>query len=77
MVLAIAPRRTPVTHRFARPTDLGAFDRDILPALADVPPAELARATGLSVAYCRQVKGGQAKPHPMWWQAMREIAREG
>ena len=33
--------------------------------------ADLARATGLSVAYCRQVKKGAVTPHPMWWGAMR------
>jgi hypothetical protein len=72
--LTAAAREWQRTHEW--PTDLGAFDRNILPALADVPPAVLARATGLSVAYCRQVKGGRATPHPMWWQAMSEIARE-
>ena len=34
----------------------------------------IARATGLSVGYCRRVKAGVVTPHPMWWEAMRDIA---
>ena len=57
------------------PTDLGAFGRDILPALVDIPPVDLADATGLSVAYCRRVKKGIVQPHPMWWETMSEMGR--
>ena len=40
--------------------------RDVLPGLEDVPTRCLAEATGLSIDYCRQVKKGALKPHPMW-----------
>jgi CRISPR-associated endonuclease Cas1 len=73
--LTAAAREWQRTHSW--PADLEAFGREILPALANVLPAELASATGLSIAYCRQVKRGRATPHPMWWQAMSEIAHEG
>lgn len=55
------------------PADLSAFERDILPGLAEVPLAALVEATGLSVGYCRRVKAGLAAPHPMWWETMRQI----
>jgi CRISPR-associated endonuclease Cas1 len=57
------------------PADLKSFEREILPGLAAVPARVLAEATGLSVGYCRRVKAGLASPHPMWWDAMRAMAR--
>jgi hypothetical protein len=54
---------------------MGAFERDILPRIADVPARALAEATGLSVGYCRKVKQGAVTPHPMWWEVMRAIER--
>ncbi len=61
------------------PTDMGAFDREILPKLADVPAGELARRTGLSVGYCRRIKKGLVVPHPMWWEklATHDDLRDG
>jgi len=53
------------------PADLSAFEREILPGLAGVPLAVLTAATGMSVGYCRRVKAGGVRPHPMWWEAMR------
>jgi CRISPR-associated endonuclease Cas1 len=46
------------------------FRETIYPLLADVPIRELARRTGLSLAYCRQIKRGQVVPHPMWWEGL-------
>jgi hypothetical protein len=43
---------------------MSVFARDILPALGDVSPGAMARATGLSVGYCRQVKAARVRPHP-------------
>ena len=50
------------------PTDMGTFEREILPTLADVSAGEIARRTGLSEGYCRRIKKGLAVPHPMWWE---------
>lgn len=55
------------------PSDLGRFEREILPAIADVPIRDLIEATGLSDAYCRRIKRGQVVPHPMWWDALAEL----
>jgi hypothetical protein len=52
-----------------RPED---FREQIYPLLADVSIRELARRTGLSLAYCRQIKRGQVVPHPMWWGGTRD-----
>lgn len=59
-------------HRW--PSDLGAFERDILPGLAAVPVHDLVEATGLSEAYCRKIKRGLVVPHPMWWEQMRRLS---
>ena len=42
--------------------------------LADISIRELVRRTGLSLAYCRQIKRGLVVPHPMWWEAIRSLA---
>lgn len=59
------------TH--AWPADQTSFDRNILPSLAYVIPSAMAAATGLSVGYCRRVKAGLVRPHPMWWEALRAL----
>lgn len=56
------------------PADLTAFDREVLPGLADVLPSAMAAATGLSLGYCRNVKAGTVRPHPIWWEALRRLA---
>ena len=61
------------THTW--PSDLGAFACEIAPGLKSVPAAEIAAATGLSIAYCRRLRLGQLTPHPMWWEALRALAR--
>jgi hypothetical protein len=50
------------------------FRETVYPLLGNVPIRELARRTGLSLAYCRQIKRGQVVPHPMWWEALRSSA---
>jgi hypothetical protein len=60
------------THEW--PEDLGVFGREILPGLADVPPANIVAATGLSSGYVRRVKAGEVTPHPMWWDTLRQIS---
>lgn len=60
------------THEW--PEDMGAFAREILPGLADVPPHAIAVATGLSSGYIRRVKAGEVTPHPMWWGTLRHIS---
>jgi hypothetical protein len=53
---------------------MGEFARDILPGLANVPPAKIMRATGLSNGNVRRVKSGEVTPHPMWWGTMRALS---
>jgi CRISPR-associated endonuclease Cas1 len=50
------------------------FRESVYPLLGNVPIRALARRTGLSLAYCRQIKRGQVVPHPMWWDAFRSSA---
>ena len=69
--LVAAAREWQRTHPW--PEDLQAFERAILPGLAEVSAAVLAELTGLSVPYCRRVLRGQAVPHPMWWETMRQL----
>ncbi len=52
------------------PPDMTAFEREILPGLADVSAGALARRTGLSVGYCRRIKKGLVVPHPTWWERL-------
>jgi CRISPR-associated endonuclease Cas1 len=46
------------------------FRESVYPLLADVSIRELVRRTGLSLAYCRQIKRGLVVPHPMWWEVL-------
>jgi len=57
----------------AWPSDFSRFEREILPQLDSVSVRDLVRATGLSDAYCRRIKRGQAVPHPMWWEALSSL----
>jgi CRISPR-associated endonuclease Cas1 len=50
--------------------ELSEFRETIYPLLADLSIRELVRRTGLSLAYCRQIKRGQVVPHPMWWEKL-------
>jgi CRISPR-associated endonuclease Cas1 len=57
----------------AWPEDLSTFGREIAPGLAAVSVAEIAAATGLSLAYCRRLRSGHVTPHPMWWETVRAL----
>jgi CRISPR-associated endonuclease Cas1 len=46
------------------------FRESVYPTLVDVSIRELVRRTGLSLAYCRQIKRGLVVPHPMWWEEL-------
>jgi len=46
------------------------FRETVYPLLADISIRDLVRRTGLSLAYCRQIKRGLVVPHPMWWEAL-------
>jgi CRISPR-associated endonuclease Cas1 len=52
--------------------DPGFFEREILPAIRQVPLRELMRATGLSLPYVSQIRRGEKVPHPRHWPALRE-----
>jgi CRISPR-associated endonuclease Cas1 len=71
--LVAAARDWQRTHDW--PSDMGAFAREVLPRLASVSVGRLSRATGLSEAYCRQIKSGEAVPHPMWWETLGQLVR--
>lgn len=49
------------------PGDRGRFENEILAGLQGVSAGAIARATGLSVGYCAQIKRGMWVPHPRWW----------
>ncbi len=57
------------------PADPDVFRREILPELQDLPLSRLSAATGLSNAYCSQVRRGLAVPHPRHWEALLRAAR--
>lgn len=67
-----AAREWQRTHPW--PKDLAEFERSILPGLRDLPTRALAEATGLAIGYCRRVQAGAARPHPMWWEALRALS---
>ena len=52
--------------------DRERFRADMLPRIADVPVAELARATGLSLTYVSLIRRGLQVPHRRWWTALAE-----
>lgn len=53
------------------------FERDILPALQSVPVRAMARATGLTRAYCSMIRRGVYVPHPRHWEVLKRLASEG
>ena len=58
-------------------TDISAFKREILSAIADVPLSKLQRATGLSLRYVSQIRRGEKTPHPKHWAALVAAAKRG
>ena len=49
------------------------FKREIAPKLDAFTLAEIAAATGLSLAACSRVRAGARVPHPRHWQALKQL----
>jgi hypothetical protein len=54
--------------------DAAWFKREIAPKLDVFTLAEIAAATGLSLAACSRIRAGVRVPHPPHWEALRELA---
>jgi hypothetical protein len=54
--------------------DVAPYVQQIQPHLAQLPLAQMRRATGLGETYCLQLKRGAVIPHPMHWEALAELA---
>jgi hypothetical protein len=50
------------------------FKREITPKLDAFTLAEIAAATGLSLAACSRVRSGAKAPHPRRWEVLRKLA---
>jgi hypothetical protein len=59
------------------PYDRQAFERDVVPTLAEASLPRMMKATGLSSAYCWRIRRGDRLPHPMYWEALRRLAGSG
>jgi len=53
--------------------DREMFRRDILPKLATIPLAEIARAAGCSKAYASDIRRGKWTPHVSTWKALSKL----
>ncbi len=56
--------------------DVERYRAAILPTIARVPIRQLAKATGLSVGYCSQIRRGLLIPHPMHWDVLVGCGRD-
>jgi len=56
--------------------DKAWFKREIAPKLDAFSLAEIAAATGLSLAACSRIRSGARIPHPRHWQALTELVRK-
>jgi CRISP-associated protein Cas1 len=54
--------------------DKAWFKREIAPKLDAFTLAEIASATGLSLAACSRIRAGARVPHPRHWQTLLELA---
>jgi hypothetical protein len=52
---------------------LDRFEREVLPALADVPLSTIRQATGLSISACSRIRSGKLTPHRRHWQPLFSI----
>ncbi len=68
------PDDTPIVVS-ERIVTLEEYQTEIAPRLADVRVATLCRATGLSRAYCKQIKRGRV-PHLRHWTVLRAQVTE-
>lgn len=53
------------------------FRREIAPKLDAFTLAEIAKATGLSLAACSRFRSGARMPHPRHWEALLELVERG
>jgi hypothetical protein len=53
--------------------DPEAFRLEVLPRLEGVSVTAMRKATGLSLAYCAQIKKGQRVPHPSYWASLAAL----
>lgn len=60
-------------HENPGPHDRADFRDRILPALGHVTLPEMMRVTGLTSGYCWKIRRGERIPHPMYWDALREL----
>jgi len=79
---AARKRRADTMHRRHReatenkdrePAQPNQFEREILPAIQNVPLRRLAEATGLSLSYCALIRAGERVPRPRHWQALARV----
>jgi hypothetical protein len=57
-------------------SDPAVFRAEILPGLAGVPVARIARATGLSTVQSWYVRKGERTPHPRFWPALAALVSD-
>ncbi|MBA2684040.1 MAG: CRISPR-associated endonuclease Cas1 [Gemmatimonadaceae bacterium] len=53
------------------------FATEIFPTLANLRAPDVRAATGLCRSYCGRILRGQYIPHPMHWDAIRALSRDG
>src|SRR5262249_20974723 len=53
------------------------FAREILPRIQQLPLSDLMAATGLSLRYVSEIRGGERVPHPRHWPAFRAVVEPG
>ena len=47
---------------------------EILPKVQQMSLKSIRKATGLSLAYCGRIRGGELVPHARWWEALQASA---
>jgi CRISPR-associated endonuclease Cas1 len=55
------------------PPDYDRFQREVAARMVGLSASAIARATGLSVAYCSAIKQGNRIPHARWWSVIERI----
>jgi hypothetical protein len=59
--------------RGAGQRDEAWFKREIAPKLDAFTLAQIAAATGFSLAACSRIRAGARVPHPRHWEALRKL----
>ena len=57
------------------PYDYGAFETQTLRRLQAVTLPQMMKATGLTSGYCWRIRRGDRTPHPMYWEALRNLVQ--